>query len=66
MANGLCKSTINKSQHSMAPPEPSYPTIITTGYPNIHEVKENVKSNLMKVLESFKRKQINLKKYREI
>jgi hypothetical protein len=39
----------------MAPPEPSYPTTASPGYPNIAEEQENdLNSNLMKIIEAFK------------
>jgi hypothetical protein len=54
MAKGQHKNTINKSQGSKAPTEPSYPITASPGYFNTTEAQENdLKSNLVKMIESF-------------
>jgi hypothetical protein len=41
----------------MKPPEHSYPTTTSSGYPNIMEVQEyNLKSNCIKRIEALKKK----------
>jgi hypothetical protein len=57
MVKGQYKNTINKSQGNMGPPEPSYGTTASPGYSNTAEAQENdLKSNLMKMIEAFKEK----------
>jgi hypothetical protein len=67
MVKGYCKNTINKSQGNMPLPEPSFPT--TASYENFHtsESQENdLKSNLMKMIEAFKEvTSISLKEIQE-
>lgn len=46
---------IIKSWGKMTPPEPCYPTTVSPGYCNTTEAQGNdLKSNLMKVIETFK------------
>jgi hypothetical protein len=60
MAKDQHKNTINKSQANIAPPEASYPTTASPGYPNTTEAQENgLKYNLIKILEAFK-EEINM------
>jgi hypothetical protein len=47
------KNTINKSQSNTAPPEPSYPSTTSYGYPNTAKAQEHLKINLIKVTEAF-------------
>lgn len=55
MLKGQHKNTIKKSQGNMAPPEHSYTTTASPGYPNTTEAEENdVKANLIKIIETFK------------
>jgi hypothetical protein len=65
MAKGKYKNIINKSKCNRAPSEPSSPTTESPRYPNKPE-EIDLKSHLMKVIRSFKKK-INksLKKYRK-
>jgi hypothetical protein len=54
MVKSQLKNTINKSQGNMAPLEPSYLTIISPGYPNIAETQDDLKPNIIKMIEAFK------------
>lgn len=45
---------------------PSYPAIAASGYPNTSDVQENdLKSNLIKMLEAFQKETNNLKEIQE-
>ena len=52
----------------MAPPELSYPTTASPGYPNpVKALEDDLKSNLVKGIEAFKEDMNkSLKKYRTI
>ena len=55
MPEGWLKKTVNKIQVNMIPPKPSYLATTNPGYPNETEAQEdNLKSNLIKMLEAFK------------
>jgi hypothetical protein len=55
MPKGQCKNTINRNQDNIAPPESSYPATTNPGYPSETEAqKEKLKSQLIKMIESFK------------
>jgi hypothetical protein len=55
MGKGQCRNTINKSQGNMVLTEPRYPTTASSEYLNTAESQENnLKSNLMKMIETFK------------
>jgi hypothetical protein len=54
MAKGQKKNRVNKNQSFMAPSEPNYPTLASTGYPKTAEAQENEhQSNLTKMIEAF-------------
>lgn len=40
----------------MLPPGPSYPTIVSAGYPNDSEIQDNLESNLIYMIGAFKGK----------
>lgn len=49
------KSTFNRTQRNMAPPDPSYPAITNPEYPNETEAKEeDQKSSLIEMIEAIK------------
>jgi hypothetical protein len=55
MPKGQYKNTMIKIHGNMAPPEPSYLATINPGYPHETEAQEeNLKSNLIKMIEAFK------------
>ena len=55
IAKGLQKNTINKSQGSMIPPEPTYLTTAGARYSNRAETQENdLKFSLVKMATPFK------------
>ena len=65
MAEDPQKNTINKSHGNMKPSEISYPTTANTRYSNTPDY--DLKSHLLKMIEAFKMKLINLlRKYRKI
>ena len=55
MPKGQYKNTVNKTQDSEAPPEPSYPVTTNPGYPNETEAQEeDLESNFIKMIEAPK------------
>jgi hypothetical protein len=55
MLRGKCKTTSNRSQYTWISSEPSPPTTASPEYTNTPENrKADLKSNLMKIIESFK------------
>ena len=61
------KSRINTSEDNISPPEPNYPLTSSSEYFNIAEAQENdLKSNLIKMIEAFKEEINPLKTYRKI
>lgn len=48
------ENTINKCQGSTVQPEPRQPTIANPGYSNTAEAENELKSNLTKMIETFK------------
>ena len=60
MTKGQHKNITNKIQDTKALPEQSYSTIASPGYVNTMEAQENdLKSNLIMMIEAFKEKWIN-------
>jgi hypothetical protein len=54
MAKRQCKNTVNWSQGNMESSELSYPDTAIPGYPNIAKTQDDLKSNLIKMIEAFK------------
>jgi hypothetical protein len=63
VVRGKCKTISNRSQYTLAPSEPISPTTASPGYPNTPENQDaDLKSYLMKIIESFKEDINNLLK----
>lgn len=56
MAKGQNMNIVNKSQGNMVQPEPSNTAIGSPLYPNKTDAHDDIKSNLMKMIEAFKEK----------
>jgi hypothetical protein len=55
MSAGKCKTISNRSQYTLTPSEPSSSTTTSPGYTNTPKNQEpDIKSYLMKIIESFK------------
>jgi hypothetical protein len=66
MMRGKCKTISNRSQYTLIPSEPSSPTTASPGYTNKPENQDaDLKSFLMKIIESFKKDINNLMKERQ-
>jgi hypothetical protein len=56
MVRGKGKNISNRNQGYLASSEPSFPTIVSSGYPNTPEKQDfHLKSHLMMMVEDFKK-----------